>query len=298
MSGSPTTPGGAAARRPALRLVSVKRSYGEGAGRLTVLDGVDLAIHPGEMVALVAPSGAGKSTLLHIAGLLESPDSGEVIVAGRPTGKLSDNDRTAIRRVQIGFVYQFHHLLPEFTALENIMMPQLIRGLDRREAMRRSMQLLAYMRVKDRATHRPGELSGGEQQRVAIARAVANAPRLLLADEPTGNLDPTTSGRVFDGLMQLVRASKLAALIATHNHELASRMDRWITLRDGKIVEFQTPESRRESERPAARAAPAAPEAEPPPPAASPAPQPGPDEETELPPVPVADPDEPGEPQG
>jgi len=225
-------------RRPALRLAGVERHYTDAAGRLTVLDGANLAVFPGELVALVAPSGAGKSTLLHIAGLLERPDVGEVIIAGRPAGTLSDPERTALRRVHIGFVYQFHHLLPEFTALENVMMPQLIRGLDRREAARRAFQLLAYMRVKERATHRPSELSGGEQQRVAIARAVANAPRLLLADEPTGNLDPHTSGMVFDGLMRLVRASKLAALFATHNHELAARMDRVITLKEGKVVEL------------------------------------------------------------
>ena len=187
-------------RRPVLRLVGVERHYGDANGRLTVLDGADLAIHPGEMVALVAPSGAGKSTLLQIAGLLEHPDAGDVVIAGRPAAKLSDAERTAIRRLQIGFVYQFHHLLPEFTALENVMMPQLIRGMNRAEATRRSMQLLAYMRVKERASHRPPELSGGEQQRVAIARAVANAPRLLLADEPTGNLDPHTAAFVFDGL--------------------------------------------------------------------------------------------------
>jgi lipoprotein-releasing system ATP-binding protein len=225
-------------RRPALRLIEVERHYSDAAGRLTVLNGASLAVFPGEMVAIVAPSGAGKSTLLHIAGLLERPDAGEVHICGRPTGTLSDTERTALRRVHIGFVYQFHHLLPEFTALENIMMPQLIRGTARKVASERAMQLLAYMRVKDRATHRPSELSGGEQQRVAIARAVANAPRLLLADEPTGNLDPTTSGHVFDGLTQLVRASKLAAVVATHNHDLAARMDRCITLKDGKVVEL------------------------------------------------------------
>jgi len=230
-------------RRPVLRLVNIERHYGDANGRLTVLDGADLAIHPGEMVALVAPSGAGKSTLLQIAGLLEHPDSGDVVIAGRPAAKLSDAERTAIRRLQIGFVYQFHHLLPEFTALENVMMPQLIRGMKRGEAMRRSMQLLAYMRVKERASHRPPELSGGEQQRVAIARAVANAPRLLLADEPTGNLDPHTAAFVFDGLIRLVRASKLAALIATHNHDLAARMDRRITLREGKVIELDWPKS-------------------------------------------------------
>jgi len=244
MSGSPPPAGAAGARRrPVLRLASLTRHYGNASGPLTVLDGADLAIYPGEMVALVAPSGAGKSTLLHIAGLLERPDSGDVFVAGRATGRLSDRERTAIRRVQIGFVYQFHHLLPEFTALENIMMPQLIRGIERGEAIRRSMQLLAYMRVKNRATHRPAQLSGGEQQRVAIARAVANAPRLLLADEPTGNLDPHTAGHVFDGHIRLVRASKLAGLIATHNHDLAARMDRRITIQEGRIVEFDWPKS-------------------------------------------------------
>jgi lipoprotein-releasing system ATP-binding protein len=226
-----------AERRPVLRLDGVEVHYREGVGRLTVLNGADLLIYPGELVAMVAPSGAGKSTLLHVAGLLERPNGGEVAIGGRPTGKLSDADRTMFRRLHIGFVYQFHHLLPEFSALENVMMPQLIRGIDRNEARRRSLQLLAYMRVKDRATHRPGELSGGEQQRVAIARAVANAPRLLLADEPTGNLDPTTADFVFDGLTRLVRASRLAALIATHNHDLASRMDRVITLIDGKVYE-------------------------------------------------------------
>jgi lipoprotein-releasing system ATP-binding protein len=230
-----------AAQRPILRMTGVSRSYTDAAGQLSVLDGAELSLFPGEMVALVAPSGAGKSTLLHIAGLLERPDTGDVIIAGRATNRLSDAERTMIRRVQIGFVYQFHHLLPEFTAIENVMMPQLIRGIARDEARRRSMQLLAYMRVKDRGTHRPAELSGGEQQRVAIARAVANGPRLLFADEPTGNLDPHTAGHVFDGLIRLVRASKLAALIATHNHDLALRMDRRITLEEGKVVELPRP---------------------------------------------------------
>ena len=232
-------PPGRKVRRPVLHLRGVEVHFREGAGQLRVLNGADLAVYPGEMVALVAPSGAGKSTLLHVAGLLEKPNAGEVAIAGRMTGKLSDLERTALRRLYVGFVYQFHHLLPEFSALENVMMPQLIRGMDRKEAQRRSMQLLAYMRVKERASHRPGELSGGEQQRVAIARAVANAPRLLLADEPTGNLDPTTADFVFDGLARLVRASRLAALFATHNHDLAARMDRCITLIDGKVIELK-----------------------------------------------------------
>ena len=234
-------PEGAPVRRPALRLIGVERHYSDAAGRLTVLNGANLTVFPGEMVAIVAPSGAGKSTLLHIAGLLERPDAGDVHIVGRPAGKLSDAERTALRRVQVGFVYQFHHLLPEFTALENIMMPQLILGTKRPLARRRAEQLLSYMRIRKRGGHRPSELSGGEQQRVAIARAVANAPRLLLADEPTGNLDPTTSKVVFDGLTRLVRASKLAALIATHNHDLAARMDRCITLKDGQIVELSRP---------------------------------------------------------
>jgi lipoprotein-releasing system ATP-binding protein len=238
MSDASPARGAARQKRPVLRLLAVERHYHDAAGTLSILDGADFDMFPGELVALVAPSGAGKSTLLHIAGLLERPDGGDVEIAGRGTGRLSDRDRTAIRRVQIGFVYQFHHLLPEFTALENVVMPQLIRGLDRTLASQRAMQLLAYMRVKDRALHRPSELSGGEQQRVAIARAVANGPRVLLADEPTGNLDPTTATLVFDGLTRLVRASKLAALIATHNHDLAQKMDRRITLKSGKVVEF------------------------------------------------------------
>jgi lipoprotein-releasing system ATP-binding protein len=237
---SGATPGmpGTGAPASALRLVAVERHYREAAGRLDILKGADLTIWPGEIVALVAPSGTGKSTLLHLAGLLERPDKGEVYIGDVACGHLNDNERTRLRRVDIGFVYQFHHLLPEFTALENVMMPQLISGLDRRTAAERAEQLLAYMRMKERASHRPAELSGGEQQRVAIARAVANVPRLLLADEPTGNLDPKTSHYVFDALRGLVRASGLAALVATHNMELAGRMDRRITLQDGKVVEL------------------------------------------------------------
>ena len=224
---------------PVLAFEAVQRSYVQGERRLDVLRGADLAVHSGEMVALVAPSGAGKSTLLHLAGLLEKPDEGEVLVGGERCGGMDDGARTAKRRHDIGFVYQFHHLLPEFTAAENIMLPQMLRGLSERDARDRAMQLLDYMRIRPRAEHRPPELSGGEQQRVAIARAVANAPLLLLADEPTGNLDPETSAYVFEALEALVRQSGLAALIATHNHELARRMDRCVTLVEGTIVDFQ-----------------------------------------------------------
>ncbi|PZN53291.1 MAG: ABC transporter [Proteobacteria bacterium] len=219
-----------------IELKGVSRHYVQGSRRLTILNGADFLLHQGEMVALVAPSGTGKSTLLHTAGLLERPDAGEVILAGRSCGGLSDDERTAIRRNDLGFVYQFHHLLPEFSALENIMMPQLIKGLPKQVAAERAAQLLDYMKIGNRAQHRPAELSGGEQQRVAIARAVANAPLVLFADEPTGNLDPGTASYVFDALEALVRQSGLAALIATHNHELARRMDRRVTLSDGKIV--------------------------------------------------------------
>jgi lipoprotein-releasing system ATP-binding protein len=191
------------------------------------------------MVALIAPSGAGKSTLLHVAGLLEHQDAGEVYIDDVPTSTLNDAERTRIRRHQIGFVYQAHHLLVEFTALENVMLPQMIGGLPRAEARSRANELLAYLGLKERVQHRPAELSGGEQQRVAIARAVANAPRILLADEPTGNLDPKTSEHVFRALTQLVRASKLAAIIATHNLEIAARMDRRVTIRDGRVVEVE-----------------------------------------------------------
>ncbi|MFT4002477.1 MAG: ABC transporter ATP-binding protein [Rhizobium sp.] len=224
-------------RNVVLQLSGVERHYGQGETRLSILKGADFALHSGEIVALVAPSGTGKSTLLHVAGLLEHPDGGEVVVNGQACEDLSDDKRTAVRRSEIGFVYQFHHLLPEFSALENIMMPQLISGLSRKDASERAAQLLDYMRIGHRADHRPAELSGGEQQRVAIARAVANAPLVLLADEPTGNLDPETAHYVFDALEALVRQSGLAALIATHNHELAARMDRRVTLSDGKVVE-------------------------------------------------------------
>ncbi|MBV2142833.1 ABC transporter ATP-binding protein [Falsochrobactrum sp. TDYN1] len=221
-----------------LRLQQVSRAYNEVDRELVILKDADFTLRRGEMVALVAPSGAGKSTLLHTAGLLERPDHGDVILDDRSCSALSDDERTAVRRNDIGFVYQFHHLLPEFSALENVMMPQMIRGLTRKEAAERAQQLLEYMKIGKRASHRPAELSGGEQQRVAIARAVANAPLVLLADEPTGNLDPTTSSYVFGALEALVRQSGLAALIATHNHELARRMDRRVTLHEGKVVDF------------------------------------------------------------
>jgi lipoprotein-releasing system ATP-binding protein len=222
---------------PILFLHGIGRTYSQGTAPLEVLKNAELALWPGQSVALVAPSGAGKSTLLHMAGLLEHPDAGEVYIDKIPTSRLPDSERTRIRRTEIGFVYQFHHLLPEFSAVENIMLPQMIRGLGRREANRRSLELLSYLGLRNRATHRPAELSGGEQQRVAIARAVANAPRILLADEPTGNLDPQTAEHVFKALTQLVRASGLAMLCATHNMDIAGRMDRRVTLRGGQVVE-------------------------------------------------------------
>jgi lipoprotein-releasing system ATP-binding protein len=228
-----------AQKDPALFLEGIERRYHQGETTLDVLAGARLAIWPGQSVALIGPSGAGKSTLLHIAGLLEHPDAGEVFINGVATSGLPDSERTEIRRADIGFVYQFHHLLPEFSAVENVMLPQMIRGLPRKEAHKRSAELLGYLGLKARLEHRPGELSGGEQQRVAIARAVANAPRLLLADEPTGNLDPRTSTHVFTTLEQLVRASGFAAIIATHNMDLAQRMDRRVTIQDGQIVELE-----------------------------------------------------------
>jgi lipoprotein-releasing system ATP-binding protein len=223
---------------PVVYLHDIKRQYTQGETKLTILDGAKLALWPGQSVALVAPSGSGKSTLLHIAGLLESPDAGEVYVGGVATSGLSDVERTRIRRTDVGFVYQSHRLLPEFTALENVMLPQMIRGLKRSETIQRAREILAYLGLDDRVTHRPAELSGGEQQRVAIARAVANAPRVLLADEPTGNLDPHTADHVFNALMQLVKATRVAMLIATHNMELADRMDRRVSLENGQVVEL------------------------------------------------------------
>jgi lipoprotein-releasing system ATP-binding protein len=224
--------------QPILFLHGVCRHFSQGDARLDILKDAELAVWPGQSVALVAPSGTGKSTLLHIAGLLEHPNSGEVYIDGVATTRLNDMQRTRIRRTEIGFVYQFHHLLPEFSALENVILPQMIRGLSRREATARSAELLAYLGLKDRLLHRPAELSGGEQQRVAIARAVANAPRILFADEPTGNLDVNTAARVFATFSQLVRASGLAAIIATHNMEIAAQMDRRVTLREGAVVEL------------------------------------------------------------
>ena len=226
-----------------LRLVDVRRAYKEGKRDLVVLEGAQFELRRGELVSLVAPSGTGKSTLLHLAGLLERPDGGEIFVEGQPTRAMADARRTALRRNTIGFVYQFHHLLPEFSALENLMLPQMIRGVARSVAAQRSRELLEFMRIGDRASHRPSELSGGEQQRVAIARAVANGPGLLLADEPTGNLDPDTSARVFAAFETLVRASGLAALIATHNHDLAARADRCVTLDHGRVKPLVLPTS-------------------------------------------------------
>jgi lipoprotein-releasing system ATP-binding protein len=223
---------------PVIYLHEIKRQYMQGDEPLTILNGVKLALWPGQSVALVAPSGSGKSTLLHIAGLLETPDEGEVYVAGTPTSQLSDAERTQMRRTEIGFVYQSHRLLPEFSALENVMLPQMIRGLKKSETVKRASEILGYLGLGERLKHRPAELSGGEQQRVAIARAVANAPRALLADEPTGNLDPHTADHVFQALMQLVKATQVAMLIATHNMELAGRMDRRVSIVDGQIVEL------------------------------------------------------------
>ena len=224
-------------RTPALRLEDLERGFTQGDRRIDVLTKASAIFYPGETVALLGPSGAGKSTLLHIAGLLERPDAGRVIINGADCGTLNDNERTRIRRMEVGFVYQFHHLLPEFSALENVMLPQLVLGLTKDRARARAKALLDPLGLKDRWDHRPAELSGGEQQRVAIARAVANQPRVLLADEPTGNLDPHTADKVFDQMMHLVRDEGVAAVIATHNLDLAARMDRVLRLTDGLLVE-------------------------------------------------------------
>ncbi|MEP2892541.1 ABC transporter ATP-binding protein [Tateyamaria sp.] len=221
---------------PILALANITKTYNAGKpNQVEVLRGVDLSVTPGEIVALVAPSGAGKSTLLHIAGLLDTPDTGSVTLAGQNLTGQSDRKRTMARRADVGFIYQFHHLLPEFSALENIVLPQLSNGTAKNEATARARMLLERVGVASRASHRPAALSGGEQQRVAFCRALANAPRLLLADEPTGNLDPATSDQVFGALMALVRDTGLSALIATHNLELAARMDRTLRLDAGQL---------------------------------------------------------------
>jgi len=223
--------------KPVLQLEGIEKAYNRGlAGEVVVLRGADLLLEAGQVAALVAPSGAGKSTLLHIAGLLDTPDSGDVVINGASAAKASDRRRTRIRREDVGFIYQFHHLLPEFTALENIVLPQLANGVPKREATDRAQALLSGVGLSDRGSHRPAALSGGEQQRVAFCRALANGPSLLLADEPTGNLDPETSDVVFDTLMQVVRDTGLAALIATHNPSLAERMDMTIRLEAGTLT--------------------------------------------------------------
>ncbi len=219
----------------ALELKDIRRGFRQGADRIEVLRGASLTLAQGEIVALIGPSGTGKSTLLHTAGLLERPDSGAVLLGGVDCTAMGDAARTALRRSELGFVYQFHHLLPEFTAEENVVLPQMIAGTRRKEAGLRAAELLETMGLGTRRSHRPSELSGGEQQRVAIARALANSPRVLLADEPTGNLDEATAAAVFDALLESVRTAGLAALIATHNNELARRMDRVLTLHEGSF---------------------------------------------------------------
>jgi lipoprotein-releasing system ATP-binding protein len=221
---------------PVFRLAGIARSFRQGRTTLRVLKEVNLQAFAGELVALVGPSGSGKSTLLHIAGLLEKPDHGEVFLNGAACGGLDDERRTAIRRTNMGFVYQYHHLLPEFSAEENVVLPQMIAGISRHESRARARELLGLLGLADRLDHRPGQLSGGEQQRVAIARALANHPKIVLADEPTGNLDPATADEVFDLLLELAREARLAAVIATHNPSLAARMDRTVRLEDGHLL--------------------------------------------------------------
>lgn len=224
---------------PLLRLQNIKRTYVQGTSSLEILQNVSFDLQPGEIIALVGPSGSGKSTLLHIAGLLERPSEGEIWIEGKSCHTLSDDQRTALRRHTIGFVYQFHHLLPEFTALENVLLPQMIAGIEESKAFQRSSELLKRLNLLDRASHRPNKLSGGEQQRVALLRALANHPKILLADEPTGNLDEKTAEQVFKELLMIVRDQKMTALIATHDITLARRMDRLLTLQAGKVVEIK-----------------------------------------------------------
>ena len=221
----------------ALELRGVGRTFVQGDRKLEVLKDVSLALHPGELVALVGPSGSGKSTLLYIAGLLERPDRGEILIEGKPCDVRNDARRTSLRGQNLGFVYQFHHLLPEFSALENVVLPQLIAGTGKRQARERARDLLSHLGLAERLSHRPARLSGGEQQRVAIARALANQPAVLLADEPTGNLDHDTADEVVSQLLEQVRGRGLAALIATHNMELAGRMDRILRMQDGRLFE-------------------------------------------------------------
>ena len=222
-----------------LELVDLRRTFHQGQRAIHVLDGASASLASGQAVALVGPSGAGKSTLLHIAGLLETPDSGRVLVSGRDCSTMDDDGRTRVRRAEMGFVYQFHQLLPEFSAVENVMIPQLIQGKSDRVARARATELLSGLGLEERLDHRPAELSGGEQQRTAIARALANAPRLLLADEPTGNLDPATSEHVFGEFVALIERTGVAALIATHNMDLARRMHRVLRMEAGRLVELR-----------------------------------------------------------
>jgi lipoprotein-releasing system ATP-binding protein len=236
--------------RSVIKLDGLVRTFQQGDRTISVLNGASADIQSGQSVALVGPSGAGKSTLLHIAGLLETPDTGRVLVLGEDCATMDDGERTRVRRARIGFIYQFHQLLPEFSALENVIMPQLILGRSRKIAAERAEHLLATMGLKDRLDHRPAQLSGGEQQRTAICRALANNPALILADEPTGNLDPTTSDLVFHELVGLFRSEGVAALIATHNMELAQRMDRVLTLKDGQLVELAPAPSQQANVRP------------------------------------------------